>query len=226
MSKWIVGAAADSSAKPNLTDRMAGNFRKAMGITAKEPDTAKRLPPDYEASQANAQSAANMVQIGFTAFAVSAYIRSSLCPDLKSYSPQPMHLTAQVRPVIAATKSASVKLVSTRSVFSVLAVSSIDCSWLAALHPHFDCLLTVMRGSSGLLPHLALTSLQADVKLGQPAQGPHVTPAARGQFILHCTQREIASLSAPGRSSPEGTVQVWHALLHTGLFGPKQSSCS
>ncbi|KAL0036203.1 hypothetical protein WJX79_007899 [Trebouxia sp. C0005] len=137
------GAAADSSAKPNLTDRMAGNFRKAMGITAKEPDTAKRLPPDYEASQANAQSAANMVQIGFTAFAVSAYIRSSLCPDLKSYSPQPMHLTAQ-----------------------------------------------------------------ADVKLGQPAQGPHVTPAARGQFILHCTQREIASLSAPGRSSPEGTVQV------------------
>ena len=49
---------------------MAGNFRKAMGITAKEPDTAKRIPPDSEASQANAQSAANMIQIGFMTFAV------------------------------------------------------------------------------------------------------------------------------------------------------------
>jgi len=99
---WIVGAAADSSAKPNLTDRMAGNFRKAMGITAKEPDTAKRIPPDSEASQATAQSATHMVQMGYMAFAVSAYIRSSLCPDLQSYSPQPMRLTAPVRPGIAA----------------------------------------------------------------------------------------------------------------------------
>ena len=102
INTWIVGAAADSSAKPNLTDRVAGNFRKAMGITVKEPDTAKRIPPDSEALQATAQSAANMVQIGFMAFAVSAYIRSSLCPDLQSYSPQPVRLTAPVRSGIAA----------------------------------------------------------------------------------------------------------------------------
>ena len=98
---WHVGAASDFSAKPNLPDRTAGNFRKAMGITAKEPDTAKRIPPDSETSHATAQSAANMVQIGFMAFAVSAYIGSSLCPDLQSYSPQPMRLTAPVRPCIA-----------------------------------------------------------------------------------------------------------------------------
>jgi len=36
------------------------------------------------------------VQIGFMAFAVSAYVRSWLCPDLQSYSPQPMRLTAPV----------------------------------------------------------------------------------------------------------------------------------
>jgi hypothetical protein len=42
---YNVGAAADSSAKLNLTDTMAGTFRKAMGISAEEPDTAKRTPP-------------------------------------------------------------------------------------------------------------------------------------------------------------------------------------
>ena len=131
---------------------MAGNFRKAMGITAKEPDTAKRIPPDSEASQANAQSAAKMVQIGFMAFAVSAYIRSSLCPDLQSYSPQPMRLTAPVRPGIAVhpgqCNAVLLKtfqectwrhatcfslVVGTQSVFSTLAVSSMICCRLASL---------------------------------------------------------------------------------------------
>ncbi|DBA95921.1 TPA: hypothetical protein ACH3X1_001448 [Trebouxia sp. C0004] len=154
------GAAADSSAKPNLTDRMTGNFRKAMGITAKEPDTAKRIPPDSEASQATAQAAANMVQIGFVAFAVSAYIRSSLCPDLQSYSPQPMRLTAQ-----------------------------------------------------------------ADIKLGDLA--PYIAPAAGGQYILHHTKLNFASMSAPHQSSTPGTNQVRPALMHISLCEPtKQSRCS
>jgi hypothetical protein len=131
---------------------MAGNFRKAMGITAKKPDTAKRIPPDSEASQANAQAAANIVQIGFMAFAVSAYIRSSLCPDLQSYSPQPMRLTAPVRPdiavnrgqcnavllkksksVLGAAQPASFKVAGTQSVFSTPAVSSMNCCWLAPI---------------------------------------------------------------------------------------------
>ena len=113
---------------------MAGNFRKAMGITAKEPDTAKRIPPDSEASQANAQSAANMVQIGFTAFAVSAYIRSSLCPDLQSYSPQPMRLTAPVRPGIA---------VNPGQCNAVLLKTFQECTWCHATCFSLGCRYTV-----------------------------------------------------------------------------------
>jgi len=79
---------------------------------------------------------------------------------------------------------------------------------------------------SNLLPHLALTSLQADIKLGQPAHGPHVTPAAGGQFILHRAQYNFASLSAPGLSSAQGTDQVWHALLHTGLCAPSTAAAA
>ena len=48
---WLVGAAGSSSAKPNPTARMAS---KAMGIAGKEPNTAKRIPPDNKASQATA----------------------------------------------------------------------------------------------------------------------------------------------------------------------------
>ena len=70
---------------------MAGNLRKAMGMGAKEPDTAKRTQPESEASQAAAESAAMLVQLGFAAFAVSAYIRSTSCPALQSCSPQPVY---------------------------------------------------------------------------------------------------------------------------------------
>ena len=73
---------------------MAGNFRKAMGLAGKEADTAKRIQPESEASQAAARSAAVLVQLGFAAFAVSAYIRSSLCPALQT--PQPRCLSTQV----------------------------------------------------------------------------------------------------------------------------------
>ena len=85
-----------------MTDRMAGNFRKAMGLAGKEADTAKRIQPESEASQAAARSAAVLVQLGFVAFAVSAYIRSSLCPALQSYSPQPKCLSTWVRICIIA----------------------------------------------------------------------------------------------------------------------------
>lgn len=75
-----------SGSKPNLTDRFAGNLRKAIGIPAKDP--ASRSPAETEAAQAAAQSAEALVQVALAAFAVSAYIRSSLCPSLQSYEPQ------------------------------------------------------------------------------------------------------------------------------------------
>ena len=81
---------------------MAGNFRKAMGLAGKEADAAKRIQPESEASQAAARSAAVLVQLGFAAFAVSAYIRSSLCPALQGYSPQPKSPSTQVRICIIA----------------------------------------------------------------------------------------------------------------------------
>jgi len=126
--------------------------------------------------------------------------------------------------VLGGTQLASLKVGETEFVSSeqhrlLLACDSSFSPWIVSS-------IAQTCGPSELLPYLALSSLQADVKLGQPAQGPHATPAAGGQFILHCTQHDFASLSAPGRSSPEDTAQVWHALLHTDLCGPKQSSCS
>lgn len=76
-----------SSTKPNLTDRFAGNLRKAIGITAKEADGSSQA--ETEAAQAAAQSAEALVQVALAAFAISAYIRSTLCPSLQSYEPQP-----------------------------------------------------------------------------------------------------------------------------------------
>ena len=84
-------AGNDPVSKPNLTDRMAGNLRKAMGIGAKELETVKRIQPESEVSHAAVQSAAMLVQIGLAAFAVSAYVRSTLCPALQHYCPQPIH---------------------------------------------------------------------------------------------------------------------------------------
>jgi hypothetical protein len=72
---------------------------------------------------------------------------------------------------------------------------------------------------------LGLILLQADIKLGDLA--PHIAPAAGGQYILHHTQHNFASLSAPHQSSAQGTDQVRHVLLHISLCKPtKQSSCS
>ena len=217
---------------------MAGNFRKAMGILAKEPDTAKRIPPDSEASQANAQAAANMVQIGFMAFAVSAYIRTSLCPDLQSYSPQPMRLTAPVRPgiavnsgqcnavllkrsksVLGATQPASLKVVSTQSVFSTAAVSSLNCCWplpvsCQVVHSSYPTIAAII---------LTLTLLQAAIKLGGSA--PHVIPAVGGQYILHHTHHDFASLTAPHHSIAQGTDQVRHILLYVSPCELHVSPC-
>ena len=75
------------STKPNLTDRFAGNLRKAIGITAKEADGSSQA--ETEAAQAAAESAESLVQVALAAFAISAYIRSTLCPSLQSYEPQP-----------------------------------------------------------------------------------------------------------------------------------------
>ncbi|KAL3140229.1 hypothetical protein ABBQ38_004504 [Trebouxia sp. C0009 RCD-2024] len=78
--------------KSNLSDRMAGNLRKAMGMGSKDADLAKRVQPDSEAPQmaAHAAAAATLVPLGLAAFAISAYIRSTLCPSLQSYCPQPV----------------------------------------------------------------------------------------------------------------------------------------
>ena len=66
-------AGGSVSVKNNLTDRMAGNLRKAMGIGSKETDLAKRTQPEAEGSQmAHAAAAAALVPVGLTAFAVSA----------------------------------------------------------------------------------------------------------------------------------------------------------
>lgn len=85
--------------KAKLTDRMAGNLRKAMGIGSKDTDPAKRIQPDSEGLQvaAHAAAAAALVPLGLTAFAISAYIRSTLCPSLQSYSPQPSCPVSMVR---------------------------------------------------------------------------------------------------------------------------------
>ena len=86
--------------KGNLTDRMAGNLRKAMGIGSKEADLPKQTQPDFEGPQMAAQAAAAavLVPVGVMAFAVSAYIRSTLCPSLQSYSPQSLSSVSTVRP--------------------------------------------------------------------------------------------------------------------------------
>ena len=75
---------------------MAGTLRKAMGRGAKEADAAKRVQPESEASQASARSAALRVQIALAAFAISAYVRSTLCPALQGYTPQPVYPTSLV----------------------------------------------------------------------------------------------------------------------------------
>lgn len=85
-----------SSTKPNLTDRLAGNLRKAIGITAKEADSSSQA--ETEAAQAAAQSAEALVQVALAAFAISAYIRSTLCPSLQSYEPQPKLPQTWVKP--------------------------------------------------------------------------------------------------------------------------------
>ena len=87
-----LGVGAGVSVKGNLTDRMAGNLRKAMGMGSKEADLPKQTQPEFEGPQTAAQAAAAavLVPVGVTAFAVSAYIRSTLCPSLQSYSPQPL----------------------------------------------------------------------------------------------------------------------------------------
>ena len=68
--------------KPNLTDRLAGSHCKAIGITAKEPDTAKRIPPDSEASQANAQSTADIAGQPTTARSKPLAIQEQSAPSL------------------------------------------------------------------------------------------------------------------------------------------------
>jgi len=128
--------------------------------------------------------------------------------------------------MVGATQPAFSKFAGTESVFDTLAVSSIDCCWLATLYPHLGCLLSHMLPSDPM-PSLALKSLQADINLGELAHGPHVTPAAGGRFILHHKQHNFASLSAPYQSSAQSTDQVRHALLHISLCEPtKQSRCS
>lgn len=77
---------------------MAGNLRKAMGIGSKEADLPKQIQPESEGPQMAAQAAAAavLVPLGLAAFAVSAYIRSTLCPSLQSYSPQPLSSVSTV----------------------------------------------------------------------------------------------------------------------------------
>ena len=174
---WLVGSAGRSSAKSNLMDIMAG---AAMGITAKE--AAKRILPDNNASQATAHSAANMAQVSFMAFAVSACIRSSPCPDLQSCSRQPMCLSTCktwhcCQPwavqcgfgsrhrnfLLGSMLLASLRFVHIESAFSKIAVISVNCCWLPTLQLH--------RGFQLYF----LTSLQADIKLKQFTHVPRVT---------------------------------------------------
>lgn len=86
--------------KGNLTDRMAGNLRKAMGIGSKEANPGKQLQPGHEGPHMAAQAAAAavLVPVGLAAFAISAYIRSTLCPSLQGYSPQPVSSVSTVGP--------------------------------------------------------------------------------------------------------------------------------
>lgn len=70
-----------------------------MGMGSKDADLAKRVQPDSEAPQmaAHAAAAATLVPLGLAAFAISAYIRSTLCPSLQSYCPQPVCPVSMVR---------------------------------------------------------------------------------------------------------------------------------
>ena len=81
---------------------MAGNLRKAMGMGSKEADLHKQTQPELEGPQvaAEAAAAAVLVPLGLTAFAISAYIRSTLCPSLQTYSPQTLSSLSTVRPHI------------------------------------------------------------------------------------------------------------------------------
>ena len=60
---------------------MAGNLRKAMGMAAKVTELKQ---PDPKVPQAGSHSASVLVQLGLAAFAISAYIRSTLCSALQS----------------------------------------------------------------------------------------------------------------------------------------------
>ena len=85
------------SAKSNLTGRMAGNFQKVMGIGSNESETAKVTQPESAGSHAaNNSDATFLIPVALAAFAISAYIRSTLCPALQSYFPQPVQILHKV----------------------------------------------------------------------------------------------------------------------------------
>jgi len=85
--------------KPNLTDRMAGSFCKAFSIPAKEPDTAKRIPPDSEASQANAQSTADIVGRPTTARSNHLAIQEQSAPSLARTVPLTRDIVNVISPL-------------------------------------------------------------------------------------------------------------------------------
>ena len=85
----------DTGPRTNLTNR-AGNSRKAMGMAAKESEGTRPKHPGPEILHAGSQSASLLVQLGLAAFAISAYIRSTLCPALQSYIPQRIQPQSQI----------------------------------------------------------------------------------------------------------------------------------
>ena len=116
---------------------MAGNLRKAMGMAVKESEGAKPKQSDPDVLHAASQSASVLVQLGLAAFAVSAYIRSTLCPALQSYVPQPTQPQSQVSLLM-------IQNGMPRDT-SLLLVAALNDSAMALSPQHAACVLSPMQ---------------------------------------------------------------------------------
>ena len=189
---------------------MAGNLRKAMGIGSKEPDLAKRIQPETEGSQmAHAAAAAALVPVGLTAFAVSAYIRCTLCPSLQSYSPQPLSSVSTVKTILSALNfaPASNGVVSLQGLpIGKRAESDSVC------HPVVGCTaapyLSVLGNVTQTVYHIYY-HMQADLRqLADPGAQPSSFGTAHQQYVLQHMQKSVAALSAMEHAAALNIIQA------------------
>ena len=181
---------------------MAGNLRKAMGIGSKEADLSKQTQPESEGPQVAAQAAAAavLVPVGLAAFAVSAYIRSTLCPSLQSYSPQPLSSISTVRPQ-------NLQQLHLHDVVQQCGVCTM-CSqglipYLTALSVPGALMLCVGSVTKASQSTVCCCHMQADLlQLAGSGAEASGSSTAQQQCLLQHMQRSVAALSAMQCATP------------------------